>query len=381
MVKKKHTILLLFVLLLAGCTSAIEQTPGGGAVGSTPTSEAGIVSPTFVPTPTISPTGTQNMPDTLRAMAKARGILIGTAVNVDALEQQGAYAEVLGREFDVVTPENAMKFDALEPAPGVFQFQQADELVAFAKSHQMQVHGHNFVWYQALPSWVAHGSYSKDQLLSILHTYITTVMTHYKGQVLMWDVANEVLDAQGNFRHSIWYDTIGPEFLDMAYRWAREADPQVQLFYNDYGAETENAKSNAIYALIKGMLARGVPIDGIGFQMHVALNSAPTEQAFIDNMRRFAALGLKVQVSEMDVMIQGDSRPLQEKLLAQAQIYAQMLSACLSVSACESFTTWGFTDRYSWIPADTGHADAALPFDTNYQPKPAYNALIEALKS
>jgi endo-1,4-beta-xylanase len=355
--KKRYLLFLLFLTVLVSCTNSLKHESAQATPQATPVNAT-----------------------TLRALASSRGILIGTAVDANALVQDSKYAAVLGREFNLVTPENAMKFDALEPAPGVFDFKQADAIVAFAKAHQMQIHGHNFVWYQALPDWIKQGSFTKAQLSSILHDYITTVMKHYKGQVMMWDVVNEALTDQGAFRSSIWYNTMGPDFLDEAFRWAHEADPQVQLFYNDYGAETEGVKSDAIYALVKGMLARGVPINGVGFQMHVGLNSAPSEQAVIANMQRFAALGLKVQISEMDVMIQGDPRPLEQKLQAQAQIYQNMLSACLAVSACESFTMWGFTDRYTWIPASTGHPDQPLIFDSNYQRKPAYTALVQTLR-
>ncbi len=365
--KRRYSVLLLLLFLLTSCMNSQNNIPE---------------SPTPKPRPVLLPPhSTPALTNTLRAQAAARGILIGTAVDATALVQDSAYAETLGREFSILTPENAMKFDALEPAPNVYNFKQADELVAFAKAHQMQVHGHNFVWYRALPDWIKQGSFTKAQLSSILHDYITTVMTHYKGQVSMWDIANEVLDDQGQFRTSIWYTTLGPDFLDQAFRWAREADPHVQLFYNDYGTERPGVKADALYALVKGMLARGVPIDGVGFQMHVGLGDPPTKQAVIANFQRFADLGIKVQISEMDVMVQGSSLPLQQKLQAQAHLYQDMLSACLSVSACEAFTMWGFTDRYTWIPAATGHPDQPLIFDQNFQQKPAYTALFQTLTS
>jgi endo-1,4-beta-xylanase len=370
-VKRNHSLLLLLLpILLVGCAPNF----GGSIKTVTATPKA---THSAQPTPMIA---TTNVAETLRAQAQARGILIGAAVNVDALEQESEYAQVLSREFNLVTPENVMKLDTLEPSPGVYNFKQADELVAFAKAHQMQVHGHNFVWGQALPDWLQHGSFTKAQLSSILHDYIATVMARYKGQVTMWDVVNEALGDPKGYHSSIWYDTLGSDGFDMAFRWAHEADPQVQLFYNDYGVEALGAKSDAMYAMVKGMLARGVPINGVGLQMHISLDGAPSEQSVIANMQRFAALGLKVQISEMDVQLQGDPRPLPQKLQAQAEVYKNMLSACLAVSACESFTMWGFTDRHTWIPYATGHPDQPLIFDNNYQRKPAYTALLQTLQ-
>jgi endo-1,4-beta-xylanase len=244
----------------------------------------------------------------------------------------------------------------------------------------MQVHGHTFVWYRALPDWIKHGTFTKAQLMPILHNFITTVMQHYKGEISMWDIANEALDDQGVFRSSIWYNTLGPDFLDQAFRWAHEADPQVKLFYNDYGTEAQGAKSDALYALVQGMLARGVPIDGVGFQMHIGLNTTLSKSAVIANLQRFADLGLKVQISEMDVMVQGSNLSSHAKLQAQADLYQDMLSACLFVSTCVAFTMWGFTDRHTWIPAATGHSDQPLIFDVNYHPKPAYTALFQTLE-
>jgi endo-1,4-beta-xylanase len=363
--KKLYPLLLVLLVLLPGCMQSQPKTP----VSITP--KASRV-----------PLQTQLTQDTstLRTLASSRGVLIGTAVDTTALMQDSEYASVLGREFSVVTPENVMKFNALEPAPNVYDFKQSDELVAFAQAHAMQVHGHTFVWYRALPDWISQGSFTKAQLSAILHNFITTVMQHYKGEISMWDIANEVLDDNGAFRPSIWYNTLGPDFLDQAFRWAHEADPQVQLFYNDYGTEAQGVKSDALYALVKGMLARGVPIDGVGFQMHIGLNTTLSEAAVSANLQRFADLGLKVQISEMDVMVQGNNLPPQTKLQAQAELYQDMLSACLSVSACVAFTMWGFTDRYTWIPAATGHPDQPLIFDVNYNPKPAYTALFQALK-
>ena len=157
-----------------------------------------------------------------------------------------------------------------------------------------------------------------------------------EGQVNIWDVVNEAINNDGSLRDSIWSRGIGPDYLDLAFRWAHEANPQARLFYNDYGGEGLGQKSNAIYNLVAGMIKRGVPINGVGLQMHVSVDGYPPPQDVLANMKRLAALGLEVQITEMDVRIQDDPRPMQVRLAAEAQIYRDMLSTCLAVEAMHS---------------------------------------------
>lgn len=315
---------------------------------------------------------------TLRSLAQAHGFSIGAAVNVDALQNDARYADVLGKQFNMLTPENVMKFDATEPQPGVFTFGAADTLVAFAQAHKMQIRGHNLVWHEALPDWVSKGTFSRAQWMVLLKEHITTVVSHYRAQVNIWDVVNEAINENGTMRNDLWLRNIGPDYLDLAFRWAYEANPQAHLFYNDYAAEGMGTKSDAVYNLVKGMLQRGVPIYGVGLQMHTSIVSHPSLAAIRTNIQRLAALGLKVQITEMDVEIQKDLLPLAQRLQAQAQLYHDTLALCLSLKACEAFVMWGFTDRYTWIPSATGNPDEPLIFDTNYRSKPAYTGLVQA---
>ena len=316
---------------------------------------------------------------TLRSLAQAHGISIGTAVSVGALQDEQQYRDVLATEFNMVTPEVSMKFDATEPERGHYTFTEGDALVAFAEAHNMQVHGHNLVWYLALPSWLTTGHFTRNELISILHAHILAEVSHYRGLVNIWDVVNEAINNDGTLRDSIWSRGIGPDYLDLAFRWAHEANPQARLFYNDYGGEGLGQKSDEIYNLVSGMIKRGVPINGVGLQMHVSVDGYPPPQDVLANMKRLAALGLEVQITEMDVKIQDDPRLVQVRLAAEAQIYRDMLSACLAVEQCTAFVMWGFTDRHSWIPGATGHPDAPLIFDAAYRPKPAFFALLNVL--
>ena len=194
-----------------------------------------------------------------------------------------------------------------------------------------------------------------------------------------WDVVNEALDGNGRLRDTIWRTVIGDDYIEMAFRWAHEADPAAKLFYNDFDAEGLGTKSDAVYIFVQNLLAKGIPIHGVGLQMHVSQDFAPAPQNVITNMQRFAALGLYIHVSEMDVRLVMPPSP--QTLALQAQVYANAMQACLAVSACTQFTTWGFTGKFSWIPAFFPGFGAALPFDEDYHPKLAYHALLATLRS
>lgn len=277
----------------------------------------------------------------------------------------------------MVTPEVSLKFSETEPQRDVYTFAKADSIVAFAQAHQMQVRGHNLVWYTDLPAWLTNGNFTRDELIAILRNHIMTEVTRYRGQVSIWDVVNEAIGDDGTMRDSIWLRGIGADYIDMAFQWAHQADPQARLFYNDYGGEGLGRKSDAIYALVKGLLARGVPLDGVGLQMHISLDRSPNPQDVLANMQRLTALGLEVQITEMDVKTQDDARPMQAKMTVEAQLYSEMLQTCLSVTRCTAFVMWGFTDAHTWIPAYTGHPDYPLIFDASYHPKPAYYTLMQ----
>lgn len=314
----------------------------------------------------------------LRAFAEFRGIHIGAAVAVQPLCSEPMYAQTLGREFNMLTPENAMKFETLRMTRENFDFRNADRIVNFAEANGMQVRGHTLVWHNQLPRWLTEGKFSQAELVAILREHILTVVGRYKGRVAVWDVVNEAISDDGFPRDTIWLRGIGSKYIDLAFQWAHEADPGAQLFYNDNGGEGLNRKSDAIYGLVRDLQKRGIPIHGVGLQMHIAPESSPTGQEVAANMNRLASLGLKVHITEMDVMMK---RNVTERDLAeQAGIYRGMLGACLSTPNCTAFVMWGFTDRHSWIPQFFPGFDSALIFDASYHPKPAYHALINLLR-
>ncbi|MGH9395639.1 MAG: endo-1,4-beta-xylanase [Terriglobia bacterium] len=324
----------------------------------------------------------------LRQAADKIGLLVGAAVN-PSLFSNPDYAATLAREFNMIEPENVMKWATIEPKRGVFNFVPGDQVVAFAEAHDMKVRGHNLLWHQYNPAWLNQGNFTPQQLREIMKNHIFTEVKHYRGKVFAWDVVNEAFDGKGNVKHSIWYDQPGiglagkgTEYIAQALRWAHEADPKALLFYNDYAAEGLNAKSDAVYAMVKDFKQRGVPIDGVGLQMHLFdPKSIPLSVAA--NIARLAKLGVQVHITEMDVALPVDAEkrePDPKDLAEQAKIYQKMATICAESPDCTAFQTWGFTDRYSWIPAYTkGKKGAALLFDANYKPKPAYTAVLKAL--
>jgi endo-1,4-beta-xylanase len=312
----------------------------------------------------------------LRHRGRASGLKIGTAAQPAAMAENEAYRMVLSQEFDSVTSESQMKWDIVEPARGEYDWTSSEALVRFAEANGQTVRGHTLVWHDALPGWVANGTFSPEQLRDLLREHIHTVVGRFKGRVAAWDVVNEpIADTGGKLRRSLWMTALGPGYIADALRWAHEADPAAKLYINDYGVETANAKSDALYNVVAGLRRDGVPVHGVGFQSHLALG---TDLTTLDaNLRRFADLGLDIAVTEMDVRLPLPATPAQH--VAQAGLYTRVLQSCLAVARCVSYTVWGFTDRYSWVPyAYPGWGDACL-FDATFQPKPAYQQLRQLL--
>jgi len=331
--------------------------------------------------------------DTLGDLAKRAGIKFGAAVNTDVLATDAKYRHLVGTQFTSVTPENVMKWEVVEPQQGVYDYTAADQLVAFAKKHHQVVRGHNLVWHNQLPAWLTSGTFTAAQLRDILHQHITAEASHFRGKIQQWDVVNEAIDDNGNFRQDIWYNAYqeltgdGTGYIADAFRWAHQADPHAKLFYNDYNLEFTGVKSNAAYALVKQLKAEGVPIDGVGFQGHL-----DTQYGYPDlqnNLQRFADLHLQVALTEVDIRTfvkqnadgtYSNTPATPEDAQKQLDYWTNTIKACLAVKACKSFTTWGVSDNYSWIPGVFTGEGAGLLFDENENPKPQYFAVADVLR-
>ena len=325
-----------------------------------------------------APAAGSSSPDQpLRDLA-GRHLLIGTAVDQAAYTSDDAYRTKVQSEFSSVTAENVMKWEVVEPARGQLDFSAADDLLAAARENGQQVRGHTLVWHSQVPAWLTEGVDSGDidaaELRDILRQHITDEVRHFRGRIYQWDVVNEAIDDNGQLRDTMWLRELGPGYIADAFRWAHQADPKAKLFLNDYNVEGLSAKSDAYLALVKDLLAQRVPVEGFGAQGHYGVQygfHAATDIAA--NFARFEKLGLETAITEADVrMIMPTDNP---KLQAQAQGYSVLLQGCLLAKRCNSFTVWGFTDKYSWVPGFFDGEGAATLLDENFAAKPAYREM------
>jgi endo-1,4-beta-xylanase len=308
----------------------------------------------------------------LRDLGSRRGIEVGTAVRSDVLKRNRAYRELVAAQFSSVTPENEMKWAVIEPSRGDFDFDPADGIVEKARDAGQKVRGHTLVWHAQLPGWVR--DLGPDALRAAMHEHIRRVIGHYDEDVGVWDVVNEPISDRGGLRQSVFERRLGPGFIADAFETAHAADPDAKLYLNEIGAEGINAKSDRLYEIVRDLRAEGVPIDGVGFQAHANLKGLPPD--FVENMRRFRALGLDVAITEADVALKLE--PSDADLRAQARIYAEIVRSCLAVE-CRSLTFWGFTDGRSWISETQAGMGAATLLDEDLRPKPAFFAVQRAL--
>jgi endo-1,4-beta-xylanase len=354
MVRLLNAVAVVSIFTLLAC--------GGDKSSPSPTS----------PTAPTTPTGLTVAP--LRDAAQSAGKLMGAAVQ-SGLLGDGRYSGVLGRHFNYLTAEYEMKWDAIERMRGANNFAAGDAIVAYGQANGMKIKGHALIWHGSVPSRV--GSPSASELRAAFEDHIRSVAEHFRGRVVAWDVVNEAIaDDNSGLRDTIFRQKLGDQYIADAFRIAHQADPQALLFYNDYGGEGLNQKSNRIYDLVQGLRAQGVPIDGVGLQMHITAGSPPSEGNVAANMSRLASLGLMVNISEMDVRIR--DLPAATRLETQRTVYKTLVSVCVAEPRCDAVTFWGFTDAHSWIDAQFG-ADDPLLFDEQYGAKPAYTGVLDAL--
>jgi endo-1,4-beta-xylanase len=301
------------------------------------------------------------------------------------------FQRILGAEFNSLTAENDMKWSLIHPEPDVYDFAGADAIVEFAKANRQEVRGHTLLWHSQNPGWVntASAAWTCDEARDVLEDHIRTVVGRYAGDIYEWDVANElfqdtwdeggvVLRTEANpFLKACSDDPVG--LIGDAFRWAHEADPKAVLFLNDYNAEGINEKTDAYFALAQELLADGAPLHGFGAQGHLSLLYG-FDDSIQANFERFAALGLKVAVTEADVRMPLDENgnPTEAQIALQAERYDAMLQACLNVPSCTSFTVWGFDDARSWVPGFFPEGYATIMTE-EFEKKPAYYALRDSL--
>lgn len=321
----------------------------------------------------------------LRDLARRKKKLIGTAVHSRAFAENTRYRKALEDDWNLATPEYAMKMSFLEPEKEQFDFRESDAIARFAQKQQMVMRGHVLVWHRELPEWAEKESGDAEALRNTLKSYITTVVGHYRsefpGLLRYWDVVNEAVDDTASLRRdSLWAD-IGNDYIELAFRWAHEADPAAKLFYNDYGIEEMNPKSDRVYRLVKKLLERGVPIHGVGFQMHLGEGLKHDFASMEKNLERFRKLRLRVHITELDVRLKVDEgeQPSPAQLKLQADLYARAAGLCLASPTCDVIGVWGLSDAYSYIPDLHDGYGAGHLYDEDMAAKPAYCALKKAL--
>jgi len=314
---------------------------------------------------------------------------IGVAVNTKTLN--GDEGILLLREFNSVTPENAMKMGSIHPHKDDYFWRDADSIVNFAQQHHLRIRGHNLCWHEQTPDWIFKDEFgklvSKEVLLKRLKDHITTVVKRYKGKIYAWDVVNEAIGDGGNelIRNSLWYKICGEEYIAKAFEYAHEADPKALLFYNDYNTERPS-KRNKIYQLLKKLIELKVPIHGIGLQAHWSVFE-PSEKELRETIELFSSLGLQIHITELDMSIYPWEKDRREKSSGendkltpemernQADRYAKVFKIFREYRKnVTSVTFWNLSDRYSWLDyyPVRGRKNYPLLFDQNLQRKKAY---------
>ena len=329
----------------------------------------------------------------LKDYAASNNLLYGAATLYSILRQDRQFARRFVRECAILVPENDFKWQNLRPTSQRFDFTKTDWLVNFARQNKLKLRGHTLVWHRALPDWF-ETKVASTNAANYLVDHINTVVGRYAGQIHSWDVVNEAIEPEDGrddgLRNNPWLEYLGEEYIDLAFKTAAIADPQALLCYNDYGLEydtpKQEARRTATLKLLERLKARNVPIDALGMQAHLFSGMGPFARKKLQKfMQNVADLGLKILVTELDVV----DRSLEAATLfrdrAVADIYREYLDIVLTQQAVIAVITWGLSDRYTWLRQVSPRKDEAdvrpLPLDNNLNPKLAWEALANALSS
>ncbi len=343
---------------------------------------------------------------TLKSAHSSRGLKgyykdyfpVGVAVNPQALS--GNERELILREFNSITPENAMKMGPIHPRENYYYWKGADSIVNFAHRYGLKVRGHNLCWHEQTPDWMFKDDQgnlvSKQVLLNRLKDHITTVVNRYKGKIYAWDVVNEVIDDadSGFIRKSLWYQICGEDYIAKAFEYAHAADPEAILFYNDYNTERP-AKRDKVYTLLKKLVDAEVPVHGVGLQAHWSIFE-PSEKELRQAIELYSSLGLQIHITELDMSVypwekdkrqkhaNEDDTLTPEREQRQVEQYGKVFSIFREYKKnITSVTFWNVSDRYTWLDSYPvpGRKNYPLLFDINLQPKKAYEKVTDFRKN
>lgn len=345
----------------------------------TPACSGGEASTTAAPTAapaTTAPTCAAPPECTTRELADSAGVTLGTAVRADLLDDPN-YRKTLVSTFNSVTPEYELKWDSIHPEPGQWRFESVDRIVEFADANDLDVKGHALIWDQELvdstPGWVLEID-DPDELRRVVTEHVTTTMQRYASTVDRWDVVNEPLETLGSALYDNHFrQVLGDGYLAEMFVIARAAGPDEQLWLNEAAVEFQPQKAAALVDLVEELLGQGAPIDGVGLQGHLVGGTVESD-TLRQLIAELEALGVQVAITELDVPARDASDPLG----VQARVYRDTFEACLS-QRCREVTLWGFTDRHTWIDDTLGEGLAPLPFDLDYRPKPALDAIRDRI--
>lgn len=325
-------------------------------------------------------------------LRNAASFPIGTAASYRQLNTDDSIRAIIIKEFNSITPENDMKMYSIMPRPDEYQWERVDSIAAFCKRHDMRLFGHALVWHSATPRWLTEAEHDSVSLSLFLQEYINTYVSRYKGVVDGWDVVNEaVSDSGGAMRESFWFNMLGEKYIDIAFMAAHKADPNAVLFINDYNTERDTVKLQATIDLIKRLKSRGVPVSGIGLQMHTRLDIPIETIAY--SLRKAAETGLKVHLSEVDIIFnrhndkRGGGEQLYDELTSemaqeQGEMYMHIATLYRNIvprNQQYGITLWGFNDRTTWINPFFNLNDWPAIYDKNLKRKPAYYGLLNGV--
>lgn len=332
---------------------------------------------------------TPDLPEpSLKALGRQKNIALGNHAILNRIGEK-PYSDILTSQFDFVLADNTPNWyftdGGLRPSKDTYNWKQMDKVMNYASTNKMSVQAHHYVWGEQkwLPKWLKEGNFTQQELMDILREHINTVGKRYEGKVAEWTVVNEPFTrAQHLYDLNDWWadNTGGQNYIDQSFIWARQADPKSKLILNDFNNEAINDTSNAMYEYVKGALGRGVPIDGIGMQMHIDGTHPPQKDEVVSNMKRFANLGLEIYVTEFDVNMNDVKASPADKNRIQENIYYEMMRACIESGVCHSFAYLGITDKETWYNHIGLKDPRPLMFDEKYRPKPAFYGVRTALE-
>ena len=318
---------------------------------------------------------------------------IGTAININSLLNDAKLQKLQIENFNSITATSDMKMHAILPAENKYNWKTADTILYYAKKHNQRLFGHNLIWHSSTPRWVREkGEKDSVWLGDFMQKYIKTYVKRYKGKVAAWDVVNEAFESSGgNYRETLWYKKLGKSYIEKAFTYAHEADPNAVLFYNDFNIERDTVKLNAVLNMVNEFKAKGVPISGIGFQMHIRMDIPDEMIAY--SLKKAAATGLQIHISELDIIfnthnderlggIENYSVLTNEMKQAQAEKYKSLIKMYKDIVPKEQqfgITFWDFTDRDSWIKGFFNMKDWPCIYNDSLQPKPAYFGVLDGL--